>query len=767
MSIRLGIAKRLNPFKQAPVFNLTDFGIVATPAETVNFSPMEIPTQDSVDPLEKPRRFEFIDFLDIAPVEDISDLIEEVFPTPEIETLFEPLTGPDVAGKRYVGVDEVTEDKGRQGAFKGMDDVRCRHGLIQGQCQTCQDQRVASMRRRREARTVDVFEQLYYILQPPIIKPDGQFTVFVNGNKPYNFQIAGIHWLVDKPAALLADQMGLGKTIQAIIAMRVLFQRGELQRVLVVCPASLTINWERELKSWAPELHRLRVHGSKDVRSEAWKAPAAVHIVSYETLAVDSADIPADHFDLCVLDEAQKIKNPATKNHRAVRRLAPKRRWALSGTPIENTSQDAVAIFSILVPGLFGAAELPNTATVRRKIAQYTLRRSIEDTDVDIPKFTSLPHWLELTDAQRARYDLAEIQGVSHIKALGDEATRINVLALISELKQICNYDEESGESCKLEFLKDALEEIIANDDKALVFSQYPNKTLRLIAPQLKAFTPQIFDGSLSIRERDRIVQSFQTSADNHILLMSIKAGGFGLTLTRANHVFHFDHWWNPAAVDQGTARIRRLGQNKPVFAHSLYTSNTIEGRIASILEEKRDTFRQVFGDLASEIDDDSMLRMTDEDLFGLFGLTPPGKEQPTTPGSSSSRKVPKKFADMTPEEFEESICTLFNDMGFNLYVTQRTRDGGIDLDGHRRGYGQGRVVVQCKRYSNPVGVGHVRELFGVISDDPNITEGFLVTTSRFTREARDFARGKRITLMDGTELEIRFSNLTSSDTIV
>ena len=228
-------------------------------------------------------------------------------------------------------------------------------------------------------------------------------------------------------------------------------------------------------------------------------------------------------------------------------------------------------------------------------------------------------------------------------------------------------------------------------------------------------------------------MQAFQKGEDNHILLMSIKAGGTGLTLTKANHVFHFDHWWNPAVVDQASARARRIGQEKPVFAHSLYASDTIEERIARILEEKRDTFKQVFGDLASEIDDDSIRRMRDEDLFGLFGLKPPGGEtplnpKPTTRSPSASpmppgKEMAKKFSDMTPEEFEISVCTLFNAMGYNLSVTKRTRDGGIDLDGRGWGLGQPRVVVQCKRYSDPVGVSVVRELYGVVSDDPSITQ--------------------------------------------
>jgi len=725
---------------------------------------VESPVHDSIGTLDRPSKVEFHDLLVTPDNTRIDNLIDGFLSTPEIETFFEPLKRPPVAGKSYGEPDANLEDEGKnQSATDVNVALRCRHGLIKDLCQMCLEQQATSNRikikRDKEFAVVDVFEQLRYILQPPILKPNGQPTFFPNGLKPYDFQIFGVKWLTDRTEALLADEMGLGKTIQAIIAMRVLFRKGTLQRALVVCPASMLITWQRELKSWAPDLRPLRIHGSKDVRSEAWKAPAEIYIVSYETLWRDISEIPASRFDICVLDEAQKIKNPGVKASQAVKKLNPKYRWALTGTPIENTTQDTVAIFSFLEPNLFGVTKSPSTATLRKKIAPYTLRRTIEDSGVDIPDLTHQDHWLELTESQRARYDRAEAKGVAGIKVLGDKATRINVLALISQLKQICNYDEESGESCKLEFLKDGLEGIVAGNDKALIFSQYPVKTLKLIEPDLKEYRPLIFDGSLNANKRDEVIQSFQNNEDNQILLISIRAGGMGLTLTRANHVFHFDHWWNPAVVDQGTARIRRIGQEKPIFAHSLYASNTVEERISQILINKRDTFEKVFGDLSSELDDKAIGRLSDEDLFGLFDLNPPEKEQSKLPKNEKT----KKFADMTPEEFERSVCALFEYLGYKLFVTQQTRDGGIDLDGHQEGVGGGRVIVQCKRYSGKVSVAAIRDLFGVVSADHNISQGFLVTSSSFTKDARDFAKDKRITLIDGVELKARFLNIKTS----
>ena len=749
MSLRSRIAERLLPINRPLMLNLPDFSIVGATPQIVRFNQLECPIQDLVVMMGTPLSVEVDVFLAAPQVEIISDVNNCILATPEIETLFEPIKRPSVRGKRYFeGADPEQPVLIRDPALK------CRHDLPQDLCQTCRDQRATRMgarNARKQPTAVDVFEQLWYILQPPILSPTGQPTVFPNGLKPYPFQIAGVDWLVKRKEALLADEMGLGKTIQAIIAMRVLFRNGSIRNALVVCPASMTITWERELKSWAPELRRSRIHGSRYEHAEAWRAPSQVYVVSYETLARDFPGIATDQFDLCILDEAQKIKNTNTANHRGVKGLDPKWRWSLSGTPIENSTQDAVSIFSFLVPGLFAMGESPNTTMVREKIEPYTLRRSIEDCVVEMPELIHQEHWLRLTDSQRSRYEQAKENGVEYIKSRGDTATRINVLALISKLKQICNYDEESGESCKLEFLKEELEKVVAQNDKALVFSQYPVKTLTPIDPELADFKPIFFDGSLSVKAKDDAIQRFQYSDENQVMLISIRAGGTGLTLTKANHVFHFDHWWNPAVVDQGTARIRRIGQKKPVFAHSLYALDTVEEQIALILEAKRDTFKDVFGNLGSGLDDKAIDSLSDEDLFGLFDLKPPGKEDVT------------KFLDMSPEEFERSVCTLFDHLRYKLSVTQRTRDGGIDLDGYRLGVGGGRVIVQCKRYSGTVSVSAVRELFGVVSGDNSITEGFLVTTGRFSNDAKDFAKNKRITLVDGIELETRCRNVVNS----
>ena len=287
------------------------------------------------------------------------------FELPQIFNLFDKLGHPKRAGKVFNPLIDTNGDPqlGTKRPRQLDLGLRCKHGMARALCADCKNHeaRRRESRQRRTPRTpptIDVFEQLRYILQPPILERLGDPVVFPEGRKPYPFQIVGIQWLIERPGALLADEMGLGKTIQAIVAMRILFRRGELQRVLVVCPASVGSTWEREIRDWAPELTSIRVHGSRWERDSKWQTPAEVYIVSYETLSRDVNDagvIPGISFELCIADEAQKIKNRSTKNARAVKSVArnARYRWALTGTPLENAIDDTVSIFEFILPGLF------------------------------------------------------------------------------------------------------------------------------------------------------------------------------------------------------------------------------------------------------------------------------------------------------------------------------------------------------------------------------------------------------------------------------
>jgi hypothetical protein len=553
--------------------------------------------------------------------------------SPALDSFLDELSPLQLLGRSYANRPTVP---GGPRSYNGTsepgnrDRSRCRHGLRF--CSRCKRSSTPSPppSRKGPGRIQDVLGRLRLILQPPLLERLNVSEIFPDGRRPYPFQVEGIRWLLDHREGLLADEMGLGKTMQAILALRVLFNRGELTRVLVVAPASVGATWERELMLWAPELSAVRVQRDPAQRDKQWRFGAEVHIVSYESLARDAqrtSPIAGIPFDLCIADEAQKIKNPATLNSRALRAISAKcsSRWALTGTPLENATSDAVSIFEFIAPSFRLDPRFQSPRQLRNAITPYLLRRTKRQVDVQFPELRHDMHWLDLSPGQRNAYWNAEYAGVEELRALGVNVTRLHIFSLITRLKLICNYDEVSGESCKLDFLLDSLDEISANGEKALVFSQYPHETLSKVADHLRRFNPLRFDASVNPRGRERVVEQFQEQDESDILLMGIRSGGMGITLTRANHVFHFDHWWNPAIVDQGSARVHRIGQQRPVFIHSLYTRGTIEERIDNILSRKRQLFQDVFGQLE---DEKVTSRLSDEELFGLFGLEPPNVVQ-------------------------------------------------------------------------------------------------------------------------------------------
>ncbi|MDP3062316.1 MAG: DEAD/DEAH box helicase [Chloroflexota bacterium] len=468
---------------------------------------------------------------------------------------------------------------------------------------------------------INVFELLLPVLLPPVKTQFGQELLLPQ--ELYKFQAYGVKWLVEHDAALLADDMGLGKTVQAITAFRLLLRKGKALQCLVVCPKSVVSSWRHHFADWAPELQVVTIKGPKQARDFQWAAYAGkAHVIlaNYELLRNDIESAGRYSFDLVVADEIHKIKNPSTATAQAIRDLKATRRWGLTGTPLENRLEDVVAIFDFIQPDLFQnpvvAAVTPYI--VRTKIAPFTLRRRKSDVLADLPPKVRDIRYVELDETQRKSYDEAEHSGVTQLKS-GENITIQHVLALITRLKQICNFDPVAGESAKLEWLQDYLEAAAEETSKALVFSQFV-QTLNKIEPQLRDYRPLKYTGDLTEKERDRVVQSFQEDAEHRVMLVSLKAGGTGITLTAANYVVHFDSWWNPAVMAQAEDRVHRIGQNKTVFVSTLVAEDTIEERIQRLLERKRHLFNTVIDDL-SDVGLQKVL--SEEELFGLFGLKP------------------------------------------------------------------------------------------------------------------------------------------------
>lgn len=438
----------------------------------------------------------------------------------------------------------------------------------------------------------------------------------------YGFQAEGVRFLLDRPAALLGDEMGLGKSVQAIVAARLLLGRGAVRRALVLCPKSVIFDWWGKFRLWAPELNTLLIYGPRRRRLYDWHAPAHVFIAAYETWRED-AEAVSVACDLLILDEIQRLKNPRTRLFQAVRCIEAPVRWGLSGTPLENRLDELVAVLSCLDAGILAGVNPRDPAQVHQAVRPYVLRREKAAALAFLPPKVRREVWLDLHPAQAAAYRRLQEQGLADLGNLQDnpEAVR-GLLALLGRLKQVCNCDPDSGASAKLDFLLSELPALCARGEKALIFSQYPERTLRPLLPRLAAFGVELFDGSLSDGRRDFLVRSFQTAAAPRVLAMSLKAGGVGLTLTRANHVYHFDQWWNPAALEQAEDRAHRIGQTRPVYVTTLLTRDTIEARIAQLLEGKRTLFQQVVGALTDACAADVM--PAPSDLFDLFQVAPP-----------------------------------------------------------------------------------------------------------------------------------------------
>ncbi|HMC64490.1 MAG TPA: DEAD/DEAH box helicase [Gemmataceae bacterium] len=459
-------------------------------------------------------------------------------------------------------------------------------------------------------------DRLLYLLQPPLENLFSGKQARL-ASQPYPYQFEGIAFLMPRHAALLADEMGLGKTMQAILALRLLFQAGLIRRALVVCPKPLVHNWSRELRTWADDLPFEVIAGDTHDRRTAWLVSnSPLKLINYELLTRDG-DLLADervHFDVVVLDEAQRIKNRDSKTAQAVRSIRRCRSWALTGTPVENRSEDLVSLFAFIdrdrVPPETPAKRLPQLT------ADCILRRTKEDVLTDLPPKTIRDAYLELTPAQRDAYELAEKEGVVRLNALGDTITVQHVFELVMRLKQICNFDPMTGHSAKVEQLQADLAEVAESGRKAIVFSQWV-EPLEYLARVLAPFRPLRFHGRVPQRDRPAVLDRFRGDRSCRVLLMSYGTGGVGLNLQFANYVFLFDRWWNPAVEDQAIGRAHRLGQREPVFVTRFITPNTIEARIAEVLERKR----QLFSELIEQNAPPPSLGLTEEEVFGLFNI--------------------------------------------------------------------------------------------------------------------------------------------------
>ena len=491
-------------------------------------------------------------------------------------------------------------------------------------------------RMKAPADVIKLEDRLFYLLQPPLENLlDGKTMEFPF--EPFPFQYAGIAFLFPRNSAILADEMGLGKTMQAIATVRMLLRAGFIKSVLIICPKPLVTNWQREFKSWAPEITVAAINGNQHQRAWHWKTETAmVKLANYELLTRDEGLVtaPENEFDLVILDEAQRIKNKANATSQVVHRINRKRSWALTGTPIENGVEDLVGICEFAAKGAVSSGMTAREMRVRVK--DLILRRTKDVVMKDMPPRLMRDAELELLPEQQISYDGAEKDGVLRLNDMGDELTIKHVFELVLRLKQICNFDPVTGMSSKIERLKADMEEVAASGQKAIVFSQWVN-SLEVIGRQLTDHRPLEYHGRIPSKQRDPILKEFKENPERNVLLMSYGAGAVGLNLQFCRYVFLFDRWWNPAIEDQAINRAHRIGAAGSVTITRMIMAGTIEQRIHQILEEKRELFREIL----SDGDQPARRGLSRNEIFGLFDLTTPkGKITPISDAEDASGKA-------------------------------------------------------------------------------------------------------------------------------
>jgi non-specific serine/threonine protein kinase len=456
--------------------------------------------------------------------------------------------------------------------------------------------------------------------------------------RPY--QKAGFEWLCflkeGSFGGLLADDMGLGKTIQALAFLQKEKETGSYGPCLIVCPTSVVFNWENEIRKFTPGLRVMRHAGQERLRNVSAFRNTDLVLTTYGVLLRDISLFRQFAFHCVILDESQKIKNPATQSSRAVRLLNVKHRLALTGTPVENRSIELWSQFAFLNPGMLGPLqgfrrqfasavdrdpEGEEAALLRKLVHPFILRRTKDVVAKELPPKVELTYFCPMTAPQEKLYqkwkDAYRGLILKKIEEQGLQKSRMLVLEGLLRLRQIACHPRLVGEarhaSEKFESLKEILGDILSEGHKVLIFSQFV-EMLKIIREHLVAekIDHAYLDGKT--RDREKEVREFQTRPDLSVFLISLRAGGTGINLTAADYVILYDPWWNPAVETQAVDRAHRIGQNKKVFVYKMVSKGTIEEKVLELQEKKKKLVSKLISGEAS-----GFKSLTKDDIEALF----------------------------------------------------------------------------------------------------------------------------------------------------
>ena len=459
------------------------------------------------------------------------------------------------------------------------------------------------------------------------------------------YQMTGLKWLwtnVTKGfGCCMADDMGLGKTIQVISLILKLKEEKRLKNpVLVICPTTLMGNWTKELQQFAPELKAKMYHGldrQLDLNSD-------VILTTYAIMRIDIEEMKKHTWGMIVVDEAQNIKNPDTAQTLAIKTLKSDIKIAMTGTPVENRLTELWSIFDFINKGYLGSLkefqksyavpierfkEKSRASKLKLSVSPFVLRRLKTDKAVisDLPDKMVLNDYCYLAKAQAVLYEKTLNEMMEKISGFTGVNRRGNIFKLITALKQICNHPYQflkNGEmgkelSGKAEKCVSLVQNILDNNEKTLIFTQYKEMgdLLVKILSEECGSEPSFFHGSLTVPQREKLIDDFQNNPERKIMILSLKAGGTGLNLTSATNVIHYDLWWNPAVEDQATDRTYRIGQDKNVMVHRLVTLGTFEEKIDEMLKSKKE-----LADLAVYEGEKIITELSDQEIYDIFSLS-------------------------------------------------------------------------------------------------------------------------------------------------
>jgi len=488
----------------------------------------------------------------------------------------------------------------------------------------------------REYKNYSIFDLLKPLLMPEIdfdLPEDIQFP-----HPLFNYQIQGIKFLLSKEFALLADQMGTGKTVMSTTAMRILFLKGKIKKAVIIVPTNLITVWEEHLKKWAPELVFITLNESKNSRRLLYQKESHIYLVSYDTLKNDykfSKEIIKEFrkgIDLIILDEAHNIKNPDALKTRAVKYISKnaKIRWALSGTPLQNNLKELLSLYEFLNPQYTRPASLTEEEA-RQLIQPVMLRRLKKDVLKDLPE--KLPPEIEkfeLSPLQQAEYDYILGRETERLQELYDRfkgeknfrfIMKQNILQSLQKLRQVCNFPSKGIDSPKMERLREMIMELIKEKEKVIVFTNFISAGIEKIVKNLSFYiNPDYivtYHGKMGPEEKKEAVRQFREDPNRYVFVGTIASAGEGLTLVEASYAVFFDLHWNPAKIWQAEDRIHRIGQKNKVNIYNFVMKDTVEEKILQKLEEKRKMIENVIDGV--ERSEEEVVSL--EDLMEFVGL--------------------------------------------------------------------------------------------------------------------------------------------------